>query len=72
MVFGTVRQEARPRERWQEALKSKLPQERQSGSSPLRSDGSHDGQQEAGSHERLQKGGSMKSWKTTAVESQGP
>ncbi len=46
MVLGTVRQEAGPRER-QPALTTKLAQGRASGLSPLRSDGSQDGQREA-------------------------
>jgi hypothetical protein len=44
MVLGTVRWEAGPSERWPEVLKTKLAQGGPSGSSPLRLDGSHDGQ----------------------------
>jgi hypothetical protein len=44
MVLGTVRQEAGPRKRRPKALKSKLTQGGRSGSSPLKSEASHDGQ----------------------------
>jgi hypothetical protein len=44
MVLGTVRWETGSRESWPKALKTKLAQGGLSGSSPLRSDGSHDGQ----------------------------
>jgi hypothetical protein len=44
MVLGTVRREAGPLERRPKVLKTELAQERPSGSSPLRLDGSHDGQ----------------------------
>ncbi len=44
MVLGTVRWQAGPRERRPKALKTKPAQEGPSGSSPLRSDGLHDGQ----------------------------
>ncbi len=44
MVLGTVRWEAVPCEKWPKALKIKVAQGGPSGSSPLRSDGSHDGQ----------------------------
>ncbi len=44
MILGTVEQEAGPRERLPKALKAKLTLGGPSGSSPLRSDGSDDGQ----------------------------
>jgi hypothetical protein len=44
MALGTGRQEAGPRERKPKVLKAKITDGRPSGSSPLRSDGSHDGQ----------------------------
>jgi hypothetical protein len=44
MVPGTVRREAESRERQPEALKPKLTQGGPSGSCPLRSDGSRNGQ----------------------------
>ncbi len=44
MVLGTVRWEAGPRKSQQKVLRTKLTQGGPSGSSPLRSDGSHDGQ----------------------------
>ncbi len=44
MALGTVRQEAGPGERKPKALKAKTTDGRPTGSSPLRSDGSHDGQ----------------------------
>ncbi len=44
MVLRIVRWEAGLHERWPKALKAKLAQGEQSGSNPLRSDGSHDGQ----------------------------
>ncbi len=44
MVLGTVRREAEPQERWPKALKTKLAQGGQSDLSPLRSDGSSNGQ----------------------------
>ncbi len=44
MVLGTVRWEAGPRERQPKALRTKLAQRGPSGSSPLKSDGSRDGQ----------------------------
>jgi hypothetical protein len=40
--------EAGPHERWTKMLKTKLAQGEPSGLSPLKSDGSHDGQREAG------------------------
>ncbi len=47
MVLGRVRLEAAgPCERWPKALKTKLAQGGPFGSSPLRSDGSRDGQAE--------------------------
>jgi hypothetical protein len=42
--FLEVSQEAGLHERWPKALKTKLAQREPSGSSPLRSDGSRDGQ----------------------------
>ncbi len=44
MVLGTVRREAGPHERQPKALRTKLAQGAPSGLSPLRSDGSCDGQ----------------------------
>jgi hypothetical protein len=46
MVLGTVRRETGPQKSQTKALKSKLAQGGPSGSSPLRSDGSCDGQAE--------------------------
>ncbi len=43
MVLGTFRQQTAPCERWPKTLKTKLAQGGPSDSSPLRSEGSHDG-----------------------------
>jgi hypothetical protein len=65
MVLGTVRQEAGHHERWPRTLKTKLAQEWLSGSSPLRSDGSRDGQTGGWNMLMVAKGAQGESWKTT-------
>jgi hypothetical protein len=55
MVLGTIRQEAGPRKRLPKALKTKLAQGGPSGSSPLISDGSHDGQAEGWTLQKVAK-----------------
>ncbi len=55
MVLGTVRWDAGPCEKQPKALKTKLAQGGPSDSSPLRSDGSHDGKAGVGPRERWPK-----------------
>ncbi len=65
MFPGTVRWEAGPRERWQKALKTKLDLRGPSGSSQLRSYGSHDGQVGGRTALTVAKGVQKDSWQTT-------
>jgi hypothetical protein len=71
MALRTVRQEARPRERQPKMLKTKLAKGEPSGSSPVRSDGSHDGQAGGWTMLMVVKGTHGESWKTI-LGSKGP
>ncbi len=70
IILWTVRWEAGPRERLPKVLKTKPTQGRPSGSSPLRSDGSHDGQARGWTSWEAADDNKRESWKTT-LESQG-
>jgi hypothetical protein len=71
MALRTVRQEAGPRERQPKMLKSKLAKGEPSGSSPVRSDGSHDGHAGGWTMLMVVKGTHGESWKTI-LESKEP
>ncbi len=65
MVHETLRQKAEPRERQPKVLKTKLTQGGPSGSGPLRSDGSRDGQVGSWTKLTMAKDSEMESWETS-------